>query len=76
MTNEEVFSKIDEMFHCLNHNKIMKIGRELKDCNVTIKDLNTKLIVYNNNDRIIVPTIGKGMQRKYLFNKSRIDNGI
>ena len=74
MTNEEVFLKIDELVHSFNNNKIMKIGRELKESNVTIKDLNTRLIVYNNNDRIIIPTIGKGKNRKYLFAKHRIEN--
>ena len=76
MTNEEIFLKMEEMFHCTNHNRIMKLGKELIDENVIIKDLNTRLVIYNNNDRIIVPTIGKGKQRKYLFAKYKIENAL
>lgn len=73
MTNEEVFQSIKEMFSEKNYNSMMRIGKKLKDNKVEIKDLNTKLIVYNNDERIIVPTIGKGMNRKYLFSKSKVE---
>lgn len=74
MTNEEIFTIIKEMFSCSNYNKIMKLGNILKSNNVIIKDLNNKLVIYNNNKRIIIPTIGKGTDRKYLFKKSKVDN--
>lgn len=72
MTNEEVFDTIKEMFFATTYTIVKRAGKKLKDNNVEIRDLNTKLVIYNNGSRIIVPTIGKGSQRKYLFNKHRI----
>lgn len=72
MTNEEVFDTIKEMFFAPTYTIVKRAGKKLKDNNVEIRDLNTKLVIYNNGNRIIVPTIGKGSQRKYLFNKHRI----
>lgn len=72
MTNEEVFDTIKEMFFASTYTIVKRAGKKLKDNNVEIRDLNTKLVIYNNGNRIIVPTIGKGAQRKYLFNKHRI----
>lgn len=74
MTNEEVFQTMKEMFDSLTYSAMMRAGKKLKENNVEIRDLSTKLIVYNNGERIIVPTIGSGKKRKYLFNKSRIAN--
>ena len=73
MTNEEVFKTISEMFSAVNYSSAKRAGKKLKDNNVDIKDLNTKLIIYNNGERIIVPTLGRGTNRKYLFNKHRIE---
>ena len=72
LTPEDVFKIMAEMFSSNNHNKMMKLGKKLKNNNIEIKDLNTKLIVYNNGTRIIVPTIGKGINRKYLFGNSKV----
>ena len=74
MTNEEVFNTIKDMFNSPTYSGQMRAGKKLKNNNVEIRDLNTKLIIYNNGNRIIVPTIGKGSDRKYLFNKHRIAN--
>lgn len=74
MTNEEVFVVIKEMFQSTTYSNMMRAGKKLKTNNVEVKDLNTKLVIYNNGDRIIVPTIGKGISRKYLFDKHKIIN--
>lgn len=74
MTNEEVFQTMKEMFDSSTYSAMMRAGKKLKANNVEIRDLSTKLIVYNNGERIIIPTIGRGTERKYLFNKSRIAN--
>lgn len=74
MTNEEVFAVMKEMFDSRNYNKMLRLGNLLKKNNVEIRDLNTKLIVYNGGDRLIIPTTGKGMDRKYMFDKYKIEN--
>ena len=57
MTNEEVFDTIKEMFFAPTYTIVKRAGKKLKDNNVEIRDLNTKLVIYNNGNRIIVPTI-------------------
>lgn len=73
MSNEEVFEMIKIMFDKnSNYNEKIRIGKKLKDNNIIIKDLNSKIIIYNQKQRLIVPTIGKGYERKYLFDKFKI----
>lgn len=73
MNNEEIFDCIKKMLNSNNYHFRMRIGKLLVKNNVKIKDLFNKLVIYNgNNEKIIVPTLGKGVDRKYLFNKHKI----
>lgn len=74
MSNEEVFELMKEMFANSNYNVKMRIGKKLRDNDILIKDLNSKIVVYNQGKRLIIPTISRGCDRKYLFDKAKITN--